>query len=68
MNWWAVTGSNRNNWLIKAVVCEERGLGRVREEMGKTYPIVEALPAECDWTAEIRVPTEPADVDGIERW
>lgn len=66
MNWWIVTG--RNGWLAKAVICEERALGWTREEMRKTYPNVEAVPAECHWTAEIRFPTEPADVDGIERW
>ena len=61
MNWWVVTAYNKNDLLLKAVVCEERALGWVREELGKTYPSIDAVPAECHWTAQILHPREADD-------
>ena len=69
MNWWVVTAS-KDNVIHRAEVCEERALGWVREELAESgiYDNIQAVPATCHWTAEIRFPTEPNDICGIARW
>jgi len=70
MNWWVVMASTSiEGQPAKAVVCEERALNWVRDDLKKSYPLVRAVPAECHWTAQVVFPTHPHDVDGTGvRW
>ena len=62
MNYWVVTAS-KDNVIHRAEVCEERALGWVREEMAESgiYDNIQAVPAECHWTAQILHPREADD-------
>jgi len=60
VNFWMVVGGCPK----RAIVCEERALGWVRDEMEKESAHgVEAFPAECHWTAQILFPREGGDME-----
>jgi hypothetical protein len=55
----------------KATVCAEYQQENVRTRHvaeGKPGDVTWVVPAECHWSAEVRHPTTPEDIDGQEVW
>lgn len=53
MNFWVVTGQSFKGNVKRAVICEERALEWVRDELEKDCIDVAALPATCHWSAQV---------------
>lgn len=56
----------------EAMICAEYQAANVvahhREYLTGPGDRTYSVPASCHWSAEVRHPTTPEDIDGIERW